>query len=155
MSALLEQVLKLLTTDTGSLAFHLTLAFSLAGAFTLAFNAAASRPSPRSRRTLLGLGLLLALQLALFAASGLAWQGALNSEVALPLLDRAVALLSFIIIAWMWAFPDPAPAADAGSALLAVLAVLGSLLLVWWLARFLRFVFQRLRGRSVAGARGA
>lgn len=35
------------------------------------------------------------------------------------------------------------------------LAVLGSLLLVWWLARFLRFVFQRLRGRSVADARGA
>ncbi len=134
MSALLEQVLKLLTTDTGSLAFHLALALSLAGAFALTFNAATSHPSRRARRTLLGLGLLLGLQLGLFAASGLAWQGVINSEVVLPLLDRAVALLSLVVLGWLWAFPDPAPAADAGSLLLGLLGGLAALLTaLWWI----------------------
>lgn len=126
MSALLEQVLKLLTTETGSLTYHLVLAFSVAGAFQLVLNQATRPVSSLQRRSLLGLGLLLALQLSLFAASGLAWQGLLNGPDLLPALDRAVTLLSLILIAWLWCFPDTAPLADTATLILAALAVAGS-----------------------------
>lgn len=126
MSALLEAILKLLTTETGSLTYHLVLAFSLAGAFQLVLSAGSRLAAIRLRRTLIGLGTLLSLQLILFAASGLAWQGAVRSEM-LPLVDRGVSLLSLIIIAWLWCFPDTSPVADSASILLGVLSVIALL----------------------------
>lgn len=127
MSALLEAILKLLTTETGSLTYHLVLAFSLAGAFQLVLSGGSRLVAIRLRRTLIGLGSLLALQLILFAASGLAWQGALIGSDMLPLIDRGVSLLSLILIAWLWCFPDASPAADAGSIILGVLSVVALL----------------------------
>ncbi|MBA4379392.1 MAG: hypothetical protein C0393_01665 [Anaerolinea sp.] len=65
----------------------------------------------------------MALQLILFIISGLVWQGIFESQIALPPLDRAVALLSLIWIAWLWAFPEPLRMADAATLLLNLLAV--------------------------------
>ncbi len=141
MSALLEQVLKLLATETGSLTHHLVLAFSIAGAFSMAvafqlvLKRPESSPDTRQRRTLLGLGLLLAIQLALFALAGLVWQGVLNPEL-MPALDRVATLLSLILIAWLWCFPDSTPLADAATLILGVLVATGAVFVwLWWSAQ--------------------
>lgn len=129
----LEQVLKLLSTETGSLTYHLVLSFSVAGALQLVLNQGARGNAPRWRRTLLGLGVLLALQLALFAISGLSWQAILAGERLLPPLDRAFSLLGLIIIVWLWCYPDPSPLADAGTLLLSLLAATAAVMgTLWW-----------------------
>ncbi len=129
----LEQVLKLLSTETGSLAYHLVLSFSVAGALQLVLNQGAQGSAARWRRSLLGLGILLTLQLTLFVISGLSWQAILAGEQILPPLDRAFTLLSLIIIVWLWCYPDPAPLADAGTLLLGLLAAATAVMgVLWW-----------------------
>ncbi|MBN1146085.1 MAG: GAF domain-containing sensor histidine kinase [Anaerolineales bacterium] len=131
MAYALEQVLSLLTTGLGSLAYHLLLAFSIAGAFQMSQGARAG--DRRVRRALTGLGLLLALQLLLFASSGLVWQGVIHAEAWLPALDRAAALLSLALIIWLWVFPDPSPSADAATLLLSLLFIAAALFGgLWW-----------------------
>lgn len=126
-----EQIFLLLTTNPGNLAYHLVLAFSTAGVLT--FTLIQSSKSATMRRMSLGLALLLALRLSLFLAAALAWQNILDVTPILPPLDRAVALLSILVVIWLWAFSAPHRAGDAASLLLGLLvvtlAVLGS---IWW-----------------------
>jgi GAF domain len=126
MGATLSQIFALLTTDAGRLTYHLVLAFSILGALYISLNQSPRQEVVQHRRLVFGFVLLLVFQLALFVVSGLA-------DVWLPLLERAVTLLSLIIIAWMWAFPDSSPGADMAAVLLILLtitsAVLGAL---WW-----------------------
>jgi signal transduction histidine kinase len=129
----LEQVLRLLSTETGSLTYHLVLSFSVAGALQLVLNQGAQGATTRWRRALLGLGILLALQLILFAISGFSWQAILAGDQILPPLDRAFSLLSLIIIVWLWCFPDPNPMADAAALILGLLAAAAAVMgTLWW-----------------------
>jgi signal transduction histidine kinase len=131
MGHLLDQVLTLLSTGLGSLAYHLLLAFTIAGA--LQMSQAASARGPRIRRALIGLGLLLVLQLLLFASSGLVWQGVIHAEAWLPPIDRAIALLSLTLIIWLWVYPDPSPPADTATLLLSLLFIAAALFGgLWW-----------------------
>jgi len=129
----LEHAFSLLTTDLGSLVYHLVLAFSIAGAFQLSLSQDQPEASNRTRRALLGLGLLLGLQLLLFASSGLVWQEVIAGGAWLPPIDRGVTLISLVLIIWLWVAPDPAPGVDAAAFMLASLggaaAILGGL---WW-----------------------
>lgn len=50
-----------MTTQQGSVIYHLVLAFSIAGALQSAFNHWRSSEFPQARRTMVGLGVLLAL----------------------------------------------------------------------------------------------
>jgi signal transduction histidine kinase len=90
-----------------------------------------------------GLVALLILQLVLFLGSGLAWQGILAGSQWMPILDRAVTLLSLVVIIWLWAFPEPAPYADAAALMLvlivAIAAVFGGL---WWINQPASTVFN-------------
>ena len=140
----LEQVLKLLSTETGSLTYHLVLSFSVAGALQLVLNQGARGAHARWRRTILGLGILLALQLILFAISGLSWQGILSGGQILPPLDRASSVLSLIIIMWLWCFPDPSPLADSGTLLLGMLAAAAAVMgVLWWPTQPVDLAFNR------------
>ena len=129
MEPFFQQVFTLLTSDTGSLAYHIVLAFSIIAALLLAvaqWRGAAEMQGAdeqRGRRMVFGLSLLLAFRLALFLAAGLAWLGILNPDAFLPPVDRAVTLLSLVIILWLWAFPEPLRAADTASTLLLLLMV--------------------------------
>ncbi len=133
MSAFFNSIFTLLTTPPGNLIYHLVLAFSVAGALLVAFNNWRISRFPPVKRALLGLGILLGLQIFLFAVSRLVWQGLVNSQVILPPVDRVVSLLSLIWIAWLWAFPDPVRTADAVTWLLNLLIVVffGLTLGVW------------------------
>jgi signal transduction histidine kinase len=134
MTAFFQQVFALLNTDAGNLAYHLVLAFSVAGALQAAYIFWRSSLSTRGRRMVLGLGLLLVLQLVLYISSGLAWQGLLDATVILPLVDRSVGLVSLIIVIWLWVFPEHnGGTADVASLLLGILTVaLLTAGILWW-----------------------
>lgn len=133
MGAFFNSTLSLLTGFPGNLIYHLILAFSAAGAFQAALNLWRSSGFPQGRRMVIGLGLLLVARLVLFAAAGLAGQQVADAHGLLPVVDRAITVLSLIVIIWLWAFPEPLPAADAASGLLALLTVTAAALsLVWW-----------------------
>jgi len=120
MSDFISQLFTLVTTPPGNLIYHLVLAFSIVSALQAAFVHWRSSRFPQVRRAILGLSLLLTAQILLFIASGLAWQGILNPAAVLPPLNRAVTLFSLIWIGWLWAFPEPKRAADAGNILLSI-----------------------------------
>ncbi len=133
MGAFFEQLLILLTTPPGNLVYHAVLAFSIFGALQASINHWRSSSFPQGRRMVVGLALLLLGQFALFAAAGLAWQDLANAARFIPPLDRALALLSIIILAWLWAFPESGRVADAAALLLGLLvATLALFGVLWW-----------------------
>ena len=135
MGSLLQQTFNLLTTATGTLAYHLVLAFSILGAFQVAINRQSDRKEDAANRhrLLFGLGWLLALQIFLFVVSGLAWQGVLDGDFWLPPVDRAVMLLSLALILWMWIFPEPNLKADAATGIWVVLLLASAVFgFTWW-----------------------
>ena len=133
MSQLLGQIFTLLTTPPGNLVYYIVLVFSIAGALQGAINSLLSSNFPQTRRTVIGLTVMLGLQVILFVISGLTWQGLLNSQTVFPPLDRVVTLLTLVWIAWLWAFPEPSRLADAATLLLNLLGltVFGLTLAFW------------------------
>jgi signal transduction histidine kinase len=133
MNSFLDQVFLLLTTPPGNLAYHLVLSFSIFGALQASLSHWRSSSYPQGRRMVIGLLILLLGQLLLFATTALAWQGILSSEVVLPPLDRAVSLLSIVVIIWLWAFPEGVRIADAAFILTLLLVLAFSVLAgLWW-----------------------
>ena len=122
MGDFLNPVFSLLTdTTAGSLIYHLWLMLSVITAWTMAFIQWRSSGYPQVRRTMLGLGLLFASQIAVFALS-IFGNGFINLTTTLPPLERGISLFALVWIAWLWAFPEPSRFADAGTWLLALLA---------------------------------
>lgn len=115
MGASLGQIFSILTEPAGSLIYHLILVFSIAGALQSAFVHWRSSEFPQARRTMLGLGMLLVAQLGLFILTALGSQGIINLPLVLPPLDRALTVFSLVWLIWLWAFPEPSRAADAGT----------------------------------------
>lgn len=133
MGAFFQQFFTLLTTETGSLTYHLVLAFSIAWALQAAFSQWRSNELPQGQRMVTGLSLLLLTQLILFFGAGLAWQNLVDAGLYLPLLDRGVTLVSLLLIVWLWAFPEPLRPADTAALLLGLLTLtLIALGIVWW-----------------------
>jgi len=134
MDAFLQELFNIVITPPGNLTYHLILAFSLAGALQNAYNHWRDSQFPQSRRMVIGLSLLLLLRLASFGMAGIAWQGLANEHLFLPPLDRAINLLSLILIIWLWLFPEPLKLADAATWLLGLLTItLSGLTLTWWI----------------------
>jgi signal transduction histidine kinase len=134
MASFIEQVLSLLTTTPGNLAYHLVLAFTIAATFQISLPQIKRSNSPQSRRLVVGLAILLFVRLLLFLASIFAWQSISQiPETHFALLDRSITALSLLIIIWLWTFPDPTPAADKAFAFLGALTILFLILsLLWW-----------------------
>jgi signal transduction histidine kinase len=65
--------------------------------------------------------MLLLAQIVLVLIGLLGSQGILNLSLFLPPLDRTVTLFSMVWLIWLWAFPEPSRAADAGTWLLSLL----------------------------------
>jgi len=133
MKFLLDQVFSLLISSTGSLTYHFVLAFSIVGAISNYIGNIQQNKCTRFWRAFGGLVILLAFQLGLFLSSGLAWQGIIDGNLWLPLLDRAVTLISLIVIVWLWTFPDPFPYVDFGFLLLALFTSVAFIFsFPWW-----------------------
>lgn len=112
MDKVLPNILSILTTPPGNLIVHLVLAFSVLATLQAALISRRMSRATHTGRLIFGLGMLLAGQMILFAASGLAWQGLVNSRLVMPPLDRAVVLFSLVWIVWLWTFPQPARLGD-------------------------------------------
>ena len=133
MSVFLLQVFTLLTTEAGSLTYHLVLAFAIAGAIPGAIHQSRVPGLHQAGRMIIGLGGLLIFQLLLFASTGLIWQGLFNPGDLLPLIDRAVILMSLVVVIWLWAFPEPSRQGDAAVSFLALVTIACIILAgVWW-----------------------
>lgn len=132
MGDFLSTAFGLLTSDAGSLTYHLVLAFTLAGALQAAFASWRQSEFPQGSRLIAGLILLLLVRVGLFAAAGLAWTGQIGGPLLLPLLDRAAALLSLLLIIWLWAFPEPSRLADSATLLIGLLLITASALALTW-----------------------
>ena len=132
MASFFQPIFNILTSNPGNLAYHLVLAFSIAGALQLALSQARLMEPGRARRLVLGLSLLLIVRLFLFASAGLAWEELFRAYL-LPPVDRAVSLLSLILIVWLWSFPTPNKLGDAAMILLGMLGLsFFAISLVWW-----------------------
>jgi signal transduction histidine kinase len=123
MSLFFGQIFTFLTTSPGNLTYYIVLVFSIAGASLVGVQSLRSTNFPQERRTVIGLGILLGLQLIPVIISGLIRLGLLSAQVVLPPLDRAVTLLSLVWIIWLWAFPEPVRLADAATLLLNLLGI--------------------------------
>ena len=123
MNTILPEILSLLSSEAGGLIYQLVLAFSIAGALLGAILYARAFDAKLGYRMAAGLGGLLLLRLALFAASGLTWQGLANPGMWLALVDRGIAILSLILIIWLWVFPAPSRIGDSATLILALLSI--------------------------------
>ncbi len=122
----MQQLFSMFVAPPGSLVYYLVLAFSIIAALQVGLIGRQGASRYPVKRLMLGLGMTLAGQVVMFIASGLAWQGFINSHVVLPVLDRAVT--SFVLgwIAWMGAFPLPNRVADGAVALLSLVTVIAA-----------------------------
>jgi signal transduction histidine kinase len=158
MSLLFNHFFMLLTTPPGNLIYHIVLVVSIAGTLQRAIHILRSTQFPQARRTVIGLGVLLGLQVILLIVGAPAWLGWLDPKLVLPPLDRAVALLSLVWIIWLWGFPEPVRLADYATILLNFLVlVLFGLTQVLWVrysgASFNTSVFETIwQGLSLAVA---
>jgi signal transduction histidine kinase len=133
MSAFIEQFLLLPVTSPGSMAYHAILAFTIFGALQGALNNRRSNDASIGLRMTIGLVSLLILQIFQFTTTGLAWQGLISGESLVPVMDRAIGLLSLVIIIWLWTYPKTNHLADAAVILAGlVLVSLAAFALVWW-----------------------
>lgn len=133
MTGFFQEIFVLLTSSPGNLAYHLVIAFSIVGALLSAITSWQKNEFPQAKRMVIGLSSLIFIRLLLFMFAALAWQGLVDEQIFLPVVDRAANLISAIIIVWMWVFPEAQRLADAATALLIFLAI--TLLvfnLVWW-----------------------
>ena len=121
MGSLSNQIFSFMTSQQGSVIYHILLVSSIAFGLQSAFNHWRSSDFPQARRTMVGLGILLLVNILMFIVSGLGWQQALNLNALLPPLDRAFVLLGLVWVTWLWAFPEPNNAADSAAALLSLL----------------------------------
>jgi len=128
-----QQILDLLTNNPGNLLYHVILAFTIFGALQAALNLWRDDQLSKSRRIVLGLGLLLGIRLLLFISAGLVSLGLIDAHVLLPNADRAVMALSLVIIIWLWAFPEPTHLADSSSGFLALFVLTAFFITqLWW-----------------------
>jgi signal transduction histidine kinase len=124
METTLAQLAALLTAPPGNLAYHLVLAFSIAGALSASLFQAPVTASRATQRLHLGLTLLLAVQVLLFFANSLAWQRTEFARLLLPAADRAFTLVNLLTIGWLWIFPFHLPHEKRWAALAALVAAL-------------------------------
>jgi len=138
---LFEQLVTLITSGTGSLAYHIVLAFSIAGALLITLNH--NIQEIQVRRTVFGLSLLLIIQLSLFLGAGIIWQGVVEGSVWLFFFENTGNLLSLIVIVWLWAFPKPSSTADTVVMLSGLLLIIFSLLVFsWWSEQIIEYEFS-------------
>jgi signal transduction histidine kinase len=121
----LEQISSLLTSQAGSLIYHLILLFSIGSALQSAYVHWRSSEFPQASRTLFGLIMLMAAQLSGFTVILLGRLGVLAPDVILPPLDRAVTAFSLVWMIWLWAFPEPSRSADWATWLLSLFVAAG------------------------------
>jgi signal transduction histidine kinase len=143
MPPIIEQVIRLLSAPEGNLIYSLVLGLSTFGALLSCLYARGNQASPVGKRMQLGLLILVLVQILLFGAAWLTWQGVIDGHFYLPPLDRALALFSLILIIWLWAFPKSTSIADALITVLeAAIVIFGVAAMVLWIRQGSNYSFN-------------
>ena len=134
MAPIVEQIIRLLSAPEGNLIYSMVLGFCVFGAWLSCQFARGNQKSGEGNRMQLGLLILLLVQLWLFGATWLAWQEVIDGHLYLPPLDRTLALLSLVLVVWLWVFPKPDKAADVLITVVGTAVILlGVISMVLWL----------------------
>jgi signal transduction histidine kinase len=120
---LFNDLIAFLAQPSSNLAYIWPVAFTLIGSLQGAIGLWRASGYPQARRMVFGLSLLLLIQMLMFLVSGLMEQQVLQNRALLPVIDRAVMLLSLVWIIWIWAFPEPSRPADAAAVLMSLLVI--------------------------------
>lgn len=105
MASIFNQVIDLLSGPGGNLIFSMVLGMCALAALISCLYADGGQHSDIAKRMKLGLAIIFLAQLVLFGAACVAW-GINNVHTFLPAFDRTIALLSLVVILWLWVFPE-------------------------------------------------
>ncbi|MDH5606624.1 MAG: ATP-binding protein [Anaerolineae bacterium] len=124
----MESLLALLSSPSGSLAYHLAVTAILVGAFYPAFAAYLRDKSLESKRISTGLGILILIRLGLFVAAGISTQ--LNPGVfsLVPVYDRTANMLSLVIILWLWMQAGSSKSINTNTLIISILVLLAGVI---------------------------
>ncbi len=132
MDALFVQIQHILSSQSGVMAYHLVLSFCIVGGAYLSLSQEVSRISSKHRRLLLGLVALLLMRLTLFVIYALVWQGLVPLELHLPVVDRALTLLTLVLLLWLWLFPERSRFGDSATLVLVAVIISATTFDVLW-----------------------
>jgi signal transduction histidine kinase len=133
MVSMFQQVADLLSQPYGSMVYHLLVSFILISVLYPALGFNLSNQTIRSRRILLGLGLLIGSRILLFIISALSTQNVSTFGTVLPVMDRIVIALNLAIVIWLWVFDDPNRLGDFGTIIICLLIVFGGIAsMIYW-----------------------
>ena len=129
----LQEAFSFLTVSPSALVYLLVIIFSTAVALFIAIEAHRKAQYKSTRRTVIGLTIILSLQSLLFIFSGFSWGNNSTLSNTLPVLDRTVTLLALIWIIWLLLFQQTKLWADilAGSLSGITLVAAALTLLIW------------------------
>ena len=129
----LQEAFAFLTVSPSALVYLLVIIFSTAVALFIAIEAHRKAQYKSTRRTVIGLTIILSLQSLLFIFSGFSWGNNSTLSNTLPVLDRTVTLLALIWIIWLLLFQQTKLWADilAGSLSGITLVAAALTLLIW------------------------
>ncbi len=134
MAPIIDQIVSIFTTPQGNLIYSLMLGLSAFSALIASWYAQGNQGLPEGKRMQKGLFFLVVIQVILFMGSWLAWLGVMDGHIFLPPLDRMMALLSLVLVIWLWAIPKPKPLADWIFTSLGIAIVFaGGISLFWWI----------------------
>lgn len=122
---ILTQLITFLANPPGNFLYNLAVPVILAAGLQGAISQWRATGYPQSLRLALGLGLALTAQAVLLVVGILMYQKILPGLTVLPVLDRAVIVLSMVWILWAWAFPEPLRPADAIAVIVSLLVLAG------------------------------
>lgn len=133
MDSIFSQIFKLLVESPGNLVYHLVIVFAALAGLQTVFLLESPLNRRAAARMKTGFVVILAGQVLLFVVSALGWQKIIDAQWVLPLLDRAVILISLIWIGWMMVNPPSTRATDLTVGILTVgtAALFGITLVLW------------------------
>lgn len=132
MISMFQQVTDLLSQPYGSMVYHLLVSFILISVLYPALGFNLSNQTIKSKRVLLGLGLLIGSRILLFITSALSAQNISSFGMTLPVMDRIVIALNLAIIIWLWVFDEPNRLGDYGTIIICLLIIVGGIASVFY-----------------------
>ena len=134
MENILSQITSLLVEPSGSMVYHLVIAFIFISVLQPAMSIIpVEQSSQRRRRLIIGISLLIVSRLVMFAFSLTAIMQSSVMSATLGVIELVVLAFDLVVIIWLFAFPDDNRTGDIGLTLfaLAVLAA-GVVSAIFW-----------------------
>ncbi|MGD8458596.1 MAG: ATP-binding protein, partial [Anaerolineales bacterium] len=122
-----QQVTDILSQPYGSMVYHMLVSFILISVLYPALGFNLSNQTIKSKRILIGLGLLIASRIILFIFSAISSQNIDTLGLALPVIDRVVIALNLSIIVWLWVFEEPNRLGDFSAIIICILILIAGI----------------------------